>query len=283
MATVLAPDALLPLTCTRAGTCCHGKAVWVTPWEVARLAEALGTGPERLVRDRTDGGIRLRFDGADRWRGQPACTLYDPASGCRAHGGRPLACRLYPLGRRHDGTNAVILHEGTVFPCLDGCPSVVDLPRMTVADYLRDQGTGPWETAQDRTRELATDLAEAAFAVVVDSGLLRARGRAVVKGWAAVGRESPAARATALGPWFAPLVLPRLGADPADPAAWVAAHHQDLQHRLQDAFARLADPAALAEAGLACLRMAVHLGQACGGDAEVLARTWARRAESLAG
>jgi hypothetical protein len=28
----------LPLTCTRTGACCHGKMVWLNPWELARLA-----------------------------------------------------------------------------------------------------------------------------------------------------------------------------------------------------------------------------------------------------
>ncbi|MFT7011938.1 MAG: hypothetical protein ACJAWR_001962, partial [Flavobacteriales bacterium] len=28
----------LPLTCSRTGTCCHGKTVWLNPWELALIS-----------------------------------------------------------------------------------------------------------------------------------------------------------------------------------------------------------------------------------------------------
>ena len=58
----------LPLTCSRSGTCCHGKTVKLNPWELACLAEAKGQTP-RAFRDRycDFGGIQLRFDGAPGW------------------------------------------------------------------------------------------------------------------------------------------------------------------------------------------------------------------------
>ena len=34
----LAPDDLLPLTCTREGACCFDARIWITPWELAVLA-----------------------------------------------------------------------------------------------------------------------------------------------------------------------------------------------------------------------------------------------------
>ena len=69
----------LPLTCSRSGTCCHGKTVRLNPWELARLAEARELTP-RAFRDRycDFGGIHLRFDGAPGWRQQPACSQYVP-------------------------------------------------------------------------------------------------------------------------------------------------------------------------------------------------------------
>lgn len=122
----LADGDLLPLTCTRSGTCCHGKDIRITPWELARLARGCGLDPAAFRERRTaDAGARLAMAGAPGWRGQRACALYDPAAGCTAHAERPLACRLYPLGREVRGGRARIMHEGRAFPCLDGCPVIV--------------------------------------------------------------------------------------------------------------------------------------------------------------
>ena len=67
----------LPLTCSRSGTCCHGKTVRLNPWELACLAEAKELTP-RAFRDRycDFGGIDLRFDGAPGWKQQPGCSQY---------------------------------------------------------------------------------------------------------------------------------------------------------------------------------------------------------------
>ena len=94
----------LPLTCSRSGTCCHGKMVWLNPWELACLSEAKGLNP-REFRDTfcEFGGIRLRFDGAMGWKNQKACSQYSEGVGCSVHMGRPLVCRLFPLGRQRQG------------------------------------------------------------------------------------------------------------------------------------------------------------------------------------
>jgi hypothetical protein len=40
----------LPLTCTRTGACCHGKMVWLNPWELAlHLGRGLGANPVELA------------------------------------------------------------------------------------------------------------------------------------------------------------------------------------------------------------------------------------------
>jgi len=161
----------LPLTCTRAGTCCHGKEIWINPWELACLAVARGCTP-REFRDRytADGGVRLRVDGPAGWRGLPRCSQYEPAAGCAAHAGRPLACRLYPLGRTRQKGEVAYFHEGERFPCLDGCPAVVDRPSLTVAEYLAGQEIEAGVAAQDAYLELTQDLAEGALVVEIQQG-----------------------------------------------------------------------------------------------------------------
>jgi len=127
--TKLAPTDKLPLTCSRSGTCCHGKMVRLNPWELARLAQAKKMTP-REFRDRycDYGGVVLRFDGEPGWKEQQACSQYVAGFGCSVHLGRPLACRLYPLGRQRQGEELYYMYQGSEFPCLEGCPEVVDLP-----------------------------------------------------------------------------------------------------------------------------------------------------------
>jgi Fe-S-cluster containining protein len=162
----------LPLTCTRSGACCHGKTVWLNPWELARLAAAKGLTP-RSFRDHhcEFGGIRLRFNSPPGWKGLAACSQYAPDCGCSVHAGRPLSCRLYPLGRERRGKELRYLHRGGVFPCLEECGDVVKLPHMTIADYLAGQDVMESIIAHDKYLELMQRLADGAFALLLESGL----------------------------------------------------------------------------------------------------------------
>lgn len=276
--TTLAESDVLPLTCTRSGTCCHGKEVWLNPWELACLAAARGQPPAEFCAAHTDlGGIRLRFDGPLGYRGLPACSQYDPASGCRAHAGRPLACRLYPLGReRRAGKPARYIHEGRRFPCLAGCPEVSALPHLRVADYVAGQGVAAGAAVQDAYVELMQDLAEGAFVLLFDSGLMQVRGGVALKRFKHVTTLADHERVAALPPdWLAALMLPEL--DPREGLMFAAAHHAALQERAQTAFSRLSDPAAIEDAMALMLGLALHCGRACGVDIAHAARTWIGR------
>jgi Fe-S-cluster containining protein len=270
----LSLDDVLPLTCTRAGTCCHGKAVWVNPWELATLARALQRSCREVIASHTcDGGVRLRFDGASRWRGLSACSLYSPDSGCRAHAGRPLACRLYPLGRERHGTRLRYMHDGPEFPCLSGCPDVTRLPPMTVGDYLQGQGVDAGEAVADAYLETVQDLAEGAFVLVLDSGLV-ARGFPGLRArWTAT-MESPPAQRFELIPSTLRWLLLDPGLDPQPATEFVAAHARVLQEFVQGQFAALTDPQALAQASTSMLALALHLGAGLGADVGVLSRRW---------
>ena len=269
-ATVLAPGDRLPLTCTRSGTCCHGKVVWLNPWELAGLAHARGLDA-REFRDRFTeaGGIRLRFDGAPGWRGLPACSQYATGRGCTVHAGRPLACRLYPLGRERQRDQVRYVHEGRRFPCLDGCPEVRDLPHLSVAEYLAGQDTSAGEAVQDAYLEVMQDLAEGAFVVLFDSGLAASGDRATVPRWQALAAMTPAERARAIDPlWLDRLVL--VPGDPAGHAAFVAAHRETLRAAGQAALATLTDADALRAGSALLMALALHLATSLGMDARAL-------------
>ena len=144
----------------------------LNPWELARLAEAKAMSA-RAFRDAycEFGGIRLRFDGVSGWKGLPACSQYDLENGCSVYGGRPLACRLYPLGRQKKAGALHYMHQGAEFPCLTGCPEVLDLPHMTVAEYVKGQGAEAFESAEDEYLGLVQNLADGAFSLLLDTGL----------------------------------------------------------------------------------------------------------------
>jgi len=261
---------ILPLKCTREGTCCHGKTVWLNPWELANLAHARGLTPRDFRAAYVEHGIQLRFSGTSGEKTTvgklgPACSQYADGSGCVAHSGRPLACRLYPLGREKRGETVRYVHEGKKFPCLIGCPSVTTLPRLSVADYLAGQLVGPGESAQDTYLDMAQDLAEGAFVVLFDSGLAATRGREVLAEWRGVIAMDNAARIRVIGEaWFDRLTVPDLGDDVADPATWIAEHRAQFQIAAQEAFGRLRDSDTLAETSVRFFALALHLVQAVG-------------------
>lgn len=277
--TILGRDDRLPLTCTRSGTCCHGKRIAVNPWELALLARCLGRDP-RAVRDTHigDGGIRLRMDGTHRWRGRPACTFFNEHEGCTAHAGRPLACRLYPLGRERQGEEVRYVHDGATFPCLDGCLEVTDLPFLSVGDYLADQRVGAAEAAQDAYLGMVEELAEGAFVLLLDTPL-RQEGREVLARWRTGTLLSGEARARRLGKfWLDQLTL--VAADPQDLDGFLATHRAALQHHTQERYGRMDDLPALREGCDICWHLALHLGSSLGAEVEDLARAWLATAET---
>jgi Fe-S-cluster containining protein len=279
-AIAVGPGEQLPLTCTRLGTCCHGKLVWINPWEAARLARALGVSLAQFAqRDLCDGGIRLRFEGAHRWRDQPACALYRDGAGCAAHAARPLACRLYPLGRTRVGERVSYGYDGPVFPCRVGCPGVDQLPTLTVGEYLASQDVADGEAVADAYVELVQDLAEGAFVIVVDSGLAASGRGGVQESWRRVALMSHASRVETLGAGLAKALLePSL--DPADGRAFVAAHARLLQEFAQRAFASLRTADELAAASARMLAAALHLAASLNADRAVLMERWLATASS---
>lgn len=78
--------------CNRCALCCRDKVITLSPYDVIRIARAakVSTG-EAVARYTIRRGSLLRFlpDGRCAALAGPRCTI---------HAGRPLACRLYPLG-----------------------------------------------------------------------------------------------------------------------------------------------------------------------------------------
>lgn len=276
MKTEVRADTRLALTCSREGACCHGNAVWLNPWELACLAAAQGLTPAAF-RDAScaHGGIRLRFDGPDGWRGRPACQLYDPDSGCTVHPARPLACRLYPLARELRGDAVAWVHAGTALPCLASCPGVTALPEQTVAAYLAGQQVELGETAQDAYLEVMQALADGALVLLLDSGLAASGDRETLRRWRALGDADPDERAARIpAEWLDRLVTPSLTTALDDPLGFAQEHEAQLQRAAQAAFATLADASSLVDAASLMMALALQLGRGLGADPTRLAARW---------
>lgn len=272
----------LHLTCSRSGTCCHGKIVRLNPWELACLAEAKGVTPKEFRDQYCDfGGIQLRFDGPPGWREQSACSQYLPDFGCSAHFGRPLACRLYPLGRQRQGEELYYMYQGSDFPCLDGCPEVVDLPQLTVAAYSEGQATKRFEAAQDEYLELMQNLADCAFELLLETGLAESGDRQTVRLWREMGNEEPEQLHKRLGSnWIDLLMLPDLAEDLNDPVAFAHRHHDLIMLKAEESFGTLDNAADISKASALMMGLALHLGRGLGANPPELAEHWIKTAKA---
>ena len=96
--------------CRRCSRCCQHKRILLDPYEIARLARATGKNVNEFraawtIEDEHGISLRQKADGTCVFLGK---------SGCEVHSDRPLACRLYPLGRhlRSDGLEYFTIQEG---------------------------------------------------------------------------------------------------------------------------------------------------------------------------
>jgi Fe-S-cluster containining protein len=153
-ARVLTESDLLQLTCGAAGcssTCCKATApIVLNPYEIARICKATHLSYEDLLdildTDRAKGFplVMLPRD--------PACHFWT-ATGCRIYEARPLACRLFPLGRVFENDRSYI-----VLPEVNRCAGLVPAPSRTVAAYLQEQDTSLFITMADRWIEFVSHI-----------------------------------------------------------------------------------------------------------------------------
>ena len=266
----------LPLTCTRAGTCCHGKIVWLNPWELVCLAREKKM-TARKFRDLycEFGGIRLRFDGEKGWKGQHACSQYIANFGCSVHLGRPLSCRLYPLGRQIQSEEVHYIYQGNEFPCLEGCPGVIVLPHLKVGEYLKGQLTTAFENAQDEYLNLMQNIADMAFALLLDTGLAKSGDTNTLLLWRKMGNEPPEVLANRIGyEWMDYLMLPEISDDLEDPISFAQKHNELLLLKTNEKFGTIQTNQELHEASVLLMGMALHLARGIGANPKDLAEYW---------
>lgn len=128
--------------CNRCGLCCRDKVITLSPYDVIRIARAVkvttGTVVARYTMRR---GSLLRFlpDGRCAALDAPRCTI---------HSGRPLACRLYPLGleRAPGADDAGYVERFLQLEPAAGSLGVYGVAG-TIAEFLDGQGIDPYLNA----------------------------------------------------------------------------------------------------------------------------------------
>jgi len=158
-AVALEPSDPVQLTCGTSGcssNCCtNGPHIILNPYEIALLCKAAGMSYEDLLdiveTDRVNGFplVMLPRD--------PACHFWTD-KGCRIYEARPLACRLFPLGRVFESGHSYI-----VLPDRNRCTGLVPAPARTLADYLREQDTEKQVSMADAWIEFVTDTERLRF------------------------------------------------------------------------------------------------------------------------
>jgi Fe-S-cluster containining protein len=131
--------------CNACGLCCRNKVITLSPYDVIRLAQAARISTrEAIDRFTIRRGSILKFsDGG-------ACVALEGAR-CGVHRGRPLACRLYPLGieriEHTDSEKFVRLEPAAGSLGVYGVEGDVD-------DFLAAQGVGEYLATNARYASL---------------------------------------------------------------------------------------------------------------------------------
>jgi Fe-S-cluster containining protein len=131
--------------CNACGLCCYDKVITLSPYDLLRLARAAGVSTrEAIDRFTIRRGSILKFaDGG-------ACRALEGAR-CGVHRGRPLACRLYPLGiertENAGGERFVMLEPAA------GSLGVYGIDG-TVSEFVQAQGVGEYLEANARYASL---------------------------------------------------------------------------------------------------------------------------------
>ena len=151
--------------CNTCGLCCHQKVITLSPYDVLRLARAAGMSTREAI-DR----YTIRRGSILKFADDGACVALEGAR-CGIHRGRPLACRLYPLGLErieHTGSEKfVMLEPATGSLGVYGIDGDVD-------NFLTAQGVDEYLEANARYAALLAVFRER-IAATVDFDLVEPR------------------------------------------------------------------------------------------------------------
>ena len=134
--------------------CCRDVNIFLGPYDVLRLRQALGLTAEELIERHTTAIASER-------RLLPLITLkmnesdlrcpFVTEEGCSVYSSRPWACRMFPLDVTEDGKSfRVVIGE-------QRCKGLEENLERRVVDYLNDQGTPKYQVMDDLLGGLVND------------------------------------------------------------------------------------------------------------------------------
>ena len=248
----------------------------LNPWELLNFSKEKKIAPKEFKELYTElGGIRLLFNGNPDKKGQKACSQYIDNAGCSVHKGRPLACRLYPLGRQIQFDKAHYIYEGATFPCLTDCAEVLDLPKLSVGEYLKGQEAGPFEKAQDAYLIVMQNIADIAFELLLESELTKSEDTKTLNAWRVLGTDLPEVLVEKIGnEWLDSLMIPDIKEDTENPVTFAEKHNNLLLLKAQEQFGSLQTLQELHEAAVLMIGIALHLAKGLGADAKEISEHW---------
>jgi Fe-S-cluster containining protein len=141
--------------CNQCGRCCHDKVITLSPYDVIRIARASGLSTHAVVEHYT-----FRRGSVLRFLPEGSCAALDGAR-CTLHQGRPLACRLYPLGieRSCEGDRFVALEPAKGSHGSYGTNS-------TAGAFVSANGTADYLAALERYRQLLSAFRQRVATIV---------------------------------------------------------------------------------------------------------------------
>lgn len=270
------------MTCSRAGTCCHGNLVRLNPWELAQLAFAKQMSIEDFIKAHTiAGGSILHFNGKPNHTGKLSCGLYEDGIGCSIHHARPLACRLFPIGRQIQNGTSQYIFQGSSFPCLKECPEVADLPNLSVEDYLVGQETSNFEHAQDEYMEVMQNVADIAFSLLLDTGLSESGDTKTLTSWRKFGNSSVDSLVQQIGSeWMKIVMIPDLAECIKDPIHFTQNHNEIIHESVQKLIDQSTTLDEVRETAELMMAIALFFAHSLGADAKGLSEHWIDIAKS---
>lgn len=265
----------LSLTCSRKGTCCHGNNVYLNPWEIAMLAQGVGVTVLDFISNYTIlNGIKLKFNGTSIFNNKKSCNLYNENQGCSIHENRPLACRLFPLGRMIQNNESTYMFQGNEFPCNKDCPEVSFLPKLTVEEYLKGQNVATYEIAQDEYLEVVQNIADIALMLFLDTGLSESGDEKVLQKWTYIANHTIEKSFELIEKkWLNLLLNPNIE-DIVDVKHFINKHNVIIQQEAQIQFGNLPNMNEVREASYQMFSLALILSKSIGANHTELGNLW---------
>ena len=145
-------DSVFSYQCHACNKCCHGKGIQINPYENMRLSSHLKITTTEFRLNYLNGQL-LKHK-----RNSNAC-IFLGKNGCTVHKDRPLACRLYPLGRLRMENGKEFFTE--LMPHTDSAGEYGTA--STVDSYLKTQDVKPYLHAERVYLKLIQKMANSAM------------------------------------------------------------------------------------------------------------------------